>query len=247
MKTQPKTIKVIAHRGDSLVFPENTLAAFVSALEKGADAIELDIHMSSDGVLFVHHDSYLGSPDDGEGELFKKDSGYIRSLRIKDQHTIPTLKEVFELIGWQMEYELEIKNPSETALTKVLALAYEAQLLDKIEFTSPQPYVLTKLRELAPECRTGMFVNIYPEWMGMDLGSMLTVENAVAGKITVIHCPLNIIDPSLVQLAHSRGLLVHAADCSTKEDILKAMKLGVDQFSTNDLSAALVLRSSLKA
>lgn len=52
-------MKVIAHRGDSAHFPENTLVAFQSAIQKGADMVELDGHVTKDGALVVLHDSKL--------------------------------------------------------------------------------------------------------------------------------------------------------------------------------------------
>jgi glycerophosphoryl diester phosphodiesterase len=55
--------KIIAHRGDTTNHPENTLSAFVSALGNGADGIELDVRMTHDDALVVHHDFYLGHPD----------------------------------------------------------------------------------------------------------------------------------------------------------------------------------------
>ncbi len=52
-------IKVIAHRGDSFHYPENTLSAFRSGISKGADLIELDSHVTKDGVLITLHDHKL--------------------------------------------------------------------------------------------------------------------------------------------------------------------------------------------
>src|SRR3546814_4605051 len=49
----------IAHRGGAGLWPENTLEAFTHAIEMGADGIELDVHLSRDGVLVVHHDESL--------------------------------------------------------------------------------------------------------------------------------------------------------------------------------------------
>ena len=57
---------VIAHRGASADFPENSLDAFTGALQQGADWIELDVRRSKDGVLVVHHDAHLN-----EGALIK--------------------------------------------------------------------------------------------------------------------------------------------------------------------------------
>ncbi|MET0902356.1 MAG: glycerophosphodiester phosphodiesterase family protein, partial [Acidimicrobiales bacterium] len=51
---------VIAHRGASAQFPENTLAAFVGAVEQGADGVELDVRRTADARLAIHHDDTLG-------------------------------------------------------------------------------------------------------------------------------------------------------------------------------------------
>ena len=50
------SVRIFAHRGASAEFPENTMAAFRRAIEVGADALELDIHATRDGVLVVSHD-----------------------------------------------------------------------------------------------------------------------------------------------------------------------------------------------
>src|SRR5262245_32317312 len=50
---------VFAHRGGAALAPENTLAAFDNGLALGADGLELDVHLSHDGVVVVHHDRTL--------------------------------------------------------------------------------------------------------------------------------------------------------------------------------------------
>ena len=50
---------VFAHRGGSALAPENTFAAFDNGLALGADGLELDVHLSRDGVVVVHHDCTL--------------------------------------------------------------------------------------------------------------------------------------------------------------------------------------------
>ena len=55
---------VFAHRGGSALAPENTIAAFDNGLALGADGLELDVHLSRDGVVVVHHDRDAGSDDD---------------------------------------------------------------------------------------------------------------------------------------------------------------------------------------
>src|SRR6056297_841327 len=58
-----------AHRGASAVAPENTLAAFTAALQAGADGIELDVHLTRDGVPVVMHDETVDRTTNGSGRI----------------------------------------------------------------------------------------------------------------------------------------------------------------------------------
>ena len=61
--------RVIAHRGDSRNYPENTLPAFLSAVGMGIDVIETDVHLSKDGTLVIWHDPTLERNTDGSGTI----------------------------------------------------------------------------------------------------------------------------------------------------------------------------------
>src|SRR5262245_40556348 len=60
---------VYAHRGGSLLRPENTIAAFDHGAAVGADGFELDVHLSRDGIVVVHHDPTLDRTTSAQGEL----------------------------------------------------------------------------------------------------------------------------------------------------------------------------------
>ena len=62
-------MKVMAHRGYSGAYPENTMLSFRKAAEVGTDGIELDVHMTKDGVLVVHHDERVDRTTDGTGRI----------------------------------------------------------------------------------------------------------------------------------------------------------------------------------
>lgn len=235
--------KLIAHRGDTKNYPENTLSAFKAALENGADAIELDVHLTSDGELIVHHDYYLGNPDNGEGKIYEKDLSYIKSLKIDDSEKIPTLQEVFELIGDRLQYEIELKGFTEAFLTKVTALVKKHGLADVIEFTSPNAYTLTRIKTLEPSLKTGTFVAALPGWMDKKLGQTIAINNALLGNINVLHCSVGLIDEEFIETAHNHNLLVHAADCDAEDDLRTVFSMKVDQLSTNKLGLAIDLRA----
>src|SRR6476661_6007058 len=76
---------VFAHRGGSALAPENTIAAFENGLALGADGLELDVHLSRDGIVVVHHDAMLERTtnlqgpvsDRTAGELARADAGFF--------------------------------------------------------------------------------------------------------------------------------------------------------------------------
>lgn len=100
------TMQVIAHRGYSEVYPENTLAAFAGAIDIGVDYIELDVQMSADGVIVVFHDNDLKRITGQEGmianytyeQLLQMDAGsWFQAVYAGEK--IPTLQETLELIS----------------------------------------------------------------------------------------------------------------------------------------------------
>lgn len=234
-------VKIIAHRGYSKNHPENTVPAFKEALGMGAEAIELDVHATKDSKLVVHHDYYLGNPDSGEGIISQKEYAYIQGLKVGESEHIPRLSEVFQQIGNKMQYEIELKGFTPEFLGAVLEEVKKFSLLDSVEFTSPTVYCLTYLKNLEPRARTGFFATPFPSWMDAELGELLLFNNALLGKINVLHCPLSIIDVSFISDAHTHGLEIHAADCNTEEELRRAISLGVDQLSTNEFELALAL------
>ena len=107
---------IIAHRGDVESAPENTLPAFQSAMEKGADGVELDVRLTSDGQLVVFHDRSLGRTCDGRGLVTNTTLEEIRSLDVGEWFApkftgakAPTLDEVFELLPLHYLINVEMK------------------------------------------------------------------------------------------------------------------------------------------
>ena len=80
--TKKNTPLRIAHRGGSGLWPENTIEAFRNAIDLGADGLELDVHLSRDGVLVVHHDEALNPAiaRDNSGKWVEKPTPRIKDL-----------------------------------------------------------------------------------------------------------------------------------------------------------------------
>lgn len=112
-------VTLIAHRGFSTEFPENTRAAFVSALESNVDMLEIDIHRTKDNYLVVIHDNTINRTSNGKGKvkdftlnsLMQFDYGVAKNIKFKGQHLM-TLDQVLVLVkNYQQKLLIEIKQP----------------------------------------------------------------------------------------------------------------------------------------
>ena len=105
---------IIAHRGASREFRENTLPAFKRAIELGAEGIELDVHATSDGVVVVHHDPSIPVACAG-GAI---EARAITELTIRELYScsrneeerVPSLDEVLSLVDGRADVYVELKG-----------------------------------------------------------------------------------------------------------------------------------------
>jgi glycerophosphoryl diester phosphodiesterase len=101
----------IAHRGASAYTPENTLAAIGKAAELGADAVELDVHISADGVPVIIHDANLSRTTNGTGPVSQYNLSQLKKLDAGNGETIPTLEEAIACCReHQLGLYLELKT-----------------------------------------------------------------------------------------------------------------------------------------
>jgi glycerophosphoryl diester phosphodiesterase len=116
-----KKTSIVAHRGGSMLAPENTIAAFKNAMKIGAAWIELDVHKTSDKVTVVIHDNTLDRTTSGKGPVdkisFEKLRSYDAGIKFSDKFAgekVPTLDETLALIKGKCNLLIEIKNPDKT-------------------------------------------------------------------------------------------------------------------------------------
>jgi glycerophosphoryl diester phosphodiesterase len=161
---------IIAHRGDSAHRPENTLSAFASALELGAELVEMDVQLSRDGAVVVIHDASVDRTTDGSGRVREMTLAEMRRLSagypLRFGHTyagqrIPTLAEVLGLLRDRARAMIEIKSDSVTddaeggieAMT--VAEVRRAGAEKDVAVISFDRRALLRCRALAPEIARG--------------------------------------------------------------------------------------------
>ncbi len=155
---------VIAHRGASAYYPENTMAAFEGALEMNAEMIELDVMLTKDGVPVAFHDASLEDHTDGSGELKnytlnelqKLDAGSWFHPKFSEQK-IPTLEEVLAFTSGKISLNIEIKTEAVSdevrggVEEKSLELVKKYGMEDHVLFSSFDYRAIAHLKELDPD------------------------------------------------------------------------------------------------
>lgn len=101
--------RIYGHRGAPAEYPENTLAGFRRALELGVYGIELDVHLSKDGVAVVCHDETLDRTTNASGSISDYTVAELREVDAGEGEYVPTLLEVLELVGDSLHVDIEVK------------------------------------------------------------------------------------------------------------------------------------------
>jgi glycerophosphoryl diester phosphodiesterase len=124
---QTASVAAISHRGEHLRHPENTLVAFRTALELGADYYEIDIRTTSDGRLVLMHDGAVDRTTDGHGEVAKMTFAEIRALDAGIKRgaefagtRVPTLDEAMDAAGASAGIYLDCKSVTPQALVDAI-------------------------------------------------------------------------------------------------------------------------------
>ena len=157
---------VFAHRGGAGLAPENTLAAFQHGLALGADGLEVDVRLSKDGVVVVHHDARLERTTNLSGEvarftadeLARADAGYRfatehqRAFRVEDC-AVPTLAAVLARFA-DARIIVELKENTPELAQAVVAAIRRAGAEERVCLGSLGGRVLRAAREAAPEIAT---------------------------------------------------------------------------------------------
>lgn len=246
LESLPQPI-IFAHRGASAHAPENTIAAFELALTQQADGIELDVKLSSDGYVVVHHDATVDRTTNGQGRLKDMSLAELRALdagaSFSDQfrgEKIPTLDEVFETVGKRTFINVELTNystPRDQLVETVCMLVKKHQLQKRILFSSFFASNLSKARSYLPEVPRGLLA-----FNGI-LGAWARSFGFVFGKYQALHPYLKDMNQQEVLRVHRLKRRVHVWTVNAEEDMRRLFGWGVDAIFTDDPQFAVKVRT----
>jgi glycerophosphoryl diester phosphodiesterase len=258
---RPRPI-VYAHRGGSALRPENTLESFEHGLSLGADGLELDVHLSRDGIVVVHHDETLERTTNGRGrvadytaeELGRLDAGFW--FRPATAHApdpdacpfrgrgigIPRLGDVLSRFRGA-RFIIELKTTDTELAHRTIAAVRAADAVDRVALGSFSWRALHAARRYEPRIATGASREearwaLYRSWIGWPLGTPTYREFQVperAGATTII-------SPRFIAYAHRAGLPVKVWTVNDPDDMQRLIRWGVDALISDrpDLAVAAI-------
>ncbi len=228
-------MKIIAHRGASGEYPENTLLALDQAINQAADGIEFDVQYHQSGQFILLHDADLETSTNGKGHFSQLTLAQLQQLDAGQGQQIPTLQQALQQINGRCLVNIELKLISTDnqemlkiilALHKMLSRAVAEQHFTWQQFiiSSFNHPLLAEIKLLVPKLTTAALTASCP---------LNYAAFAQELKTFSINPAINMLTPNLVKDAHQRGLQVWAYTVDKKSDIQYCYDLAIDGIFTN--------------
>ena len=225
---------VYAHRGDRSRAPDNTIEAYMLAVEAGADGIELDVRQTRDGVLILYHDDR----DPAVGAFSSLDFRVLREMAPQ----VPTLREAMQAIPRHVFVNVEIKNlPGDAGFDHersiVDKILDELRIYDdptRILLSSFDPLSMQHARSVGREFLRGQLVRAPVE---LDVGLALA-KDLSADAINPQYALLRDDAAALMARIREMGLHTVVWDVHTPEEVASLATAGADAIITDDPAMA---------
>lgn len=241
--------RVVAHRGDSANYPENTLPAFLSASRLGIDVIETDVHLTKDKKLVIWHDPTLERNTNGSGtleshtlkELKELDAGYTFT---KDNgNTFPfrgtgvqlcTLDEALRACPNE-RFNIDLKSKEPEIVDEFIRVIKDNKAENRVCGASFHLKNLKKLREKAPEILTSITtLEVLPKVLFKSFYSNKPFKSTIVFQVPTAQWGIRIITRSFIEKMHSKNAIVMVWTINEKEEMKRLFSLGVDTIMTDN-------------
>jgi glycerophosphoryl diester phosphodiesterase len=221
---------VIAHRGGSGDWRENTLPAFAAAREMGADGVELDVRLSADGIVVVHHDAVLPTGARIDQLSYQQLPDWLPDLA--------SVLKACEGMIVDVEIKLDDAEPGrrpDPGRCRSLASGLAELLVrrpERVIVSSFWPDALVAFGEVAPGVANGLLV--HPVSSAED-----AVSTASNLGCSALHPFYMAVTPSLVERCHDAGLEIATWTVNQPSDVRSLEQSGVDAVITDQVATTL--------
>lgn len=226
----------VGHRGDPVAAPENTVPAIVAAINGGADIVEFDLHLTSDGHAVVLHDDTVDRTTDGSGEVRDMTLDEVRSLDagswFGDAWTgtrIPTAAEALTpFLGTGATALMEFKGVWRAAdLEPVIALISDWGLNSQVVVASFEARTMLALAQTAEHLQRALTIRSLP-------AAPVGLVNAYGVSLVITSMRSIELSPRIVPQLRAAGITVIVYTLNTPTTWEEARRAGVDGIVTDD-------------
>ncbi|WP_431037153.1 glycerophosphodiester phosphodiesterase [Streptomyces sp. P6-2-1] len=219
-----RTVTAVGHRGDPYRFRENTLASLRSALARGADAVELDVRLTRDGVPVLLHDATLARLWEVDARL---DALTAEDVALRTGGGVPSLADALQATSGR---RVMIDLPSATPRTvrAVLGVVRDSDAASRVYYCAgPDAMLAVRAQDPAAEIaltwttlsppRPALLDAVRPRWLNYRFG---------------------LLEHGLVASLHRDGYLVSAWTPDTRRSLRRLLAAGVDSVTSNRVTVA---------
>jgi glycerophosphoryl diester phosphodiesterase len=203
-----------AHRGARAHAPENTLDAFRLAVRLGATGLESDVWLTNDGHAVLDHDGVVG------GRLRRRPISQVDRADLPEH--IPTLAELYDAVGPDLELSLDVKDP--TAAAEVVATARDAGAESRLWLCHPDGELVAGWRELSPTVKLVESTRL-KRFQGSP---ELHVARSAAAGIDAVNLHHTDWSGGLVAMVHRFELLAFGWDAQHERILDGLLDAGID-------------------
>ncbi|KAA9301702.1 MULTISPECIES: glycerophosphodiester phosphodiesterase [Aerococcus] len=243
-------MQILAHRGYSSKYPENTMLAFREAYAAGADGLELDVQLSRDGQVVVCHDERIDRTSNASGRIMDYSLAELKSFDFSNGFAsigpsedlqIPTLEEVLQwLQGNHMVLNIELKTNQYAypgLAEKVVDLVQQYKCAPRVLISSFNHYSIQEVKALAPDLACAF----------LEVNSLISPGlYCQAHGVDYYHPHFFAINDTMLENLHDKGIKVNVWTVDGLNLASDLMDKGINGLITNDPASLRALLNSRK-
>lgn len=238
---------LICHRGASKYAPQNTIPAFLKAVELKADGVEFDVHLTKDKELVVCHDYNIKETSNGRGrikdytlkELKQFDFGINFSPEFKNTQ-IPTLKEVLDIVKDFKIINIELKSQDELNEELAKRVINEVKLYSftgDVVFSSFDLELVKTIKSADNTLKVGALFS--PSDFSRESKINKSIDFVKQNNFQTIHPHMRNIKKNHVNKCHENGVMVNVWGANSYDGIKRMLDIGCDSIITDEIALAM--------
>lgn len=237
MNRRCSSVVLVAHRGEVGHYgnpkshhDENTMHSFMAAVRRGANEVETDLHLTKDGVWILMHDATVDRTTNGHGAVSNLTAEEIAQLKTTHGYPVPTLEQfITRLQDKNVRFQLELKpqDVTDEQLGLIVQTLQAHNVLSRVVFTSSDGNMLLRIKELAPNNKTGYIGGIAGN---ANRPSLATLKKYHADSVNISY---RVLTKAYANKMHKNGIQVSTRSVANPAQYRAAVVNGANRIVTD--------------